>query len=135
MLLSGSSTYTGNTTISGGTLQTAAANVLPATTNVSLAGAAGTTLNLNGFNQAIASLAGGGASGGNVTLGAGTLTVGSGVTTTYSGAISGIGALIKIGSGALTLSGSNTYNGGTTINAGTLQSSTSGALAPRLRLP
>ncbi len=129
VLLSGSNTYSGNTTISGGTLQANAANTLPATTNVTLANTAGAMLNLNGFNQTIASLAGGGASGGNVTLGAGTLTVGSSATTTYSGAISGIGSLIKIGSGTQILSGSNTYSGGTVINAGTLQSSTSGALA------
>ena len=40
---------------------------------VTLANVAGATLDLNGTNETIGSLAGGGAAGGNVTLGAGTL--------------------------------------------------------------
>jgi autotransporter-associated beta strand protein len=39
---------------------------------------------------------------------------------TYSGNMSGVGALTKNGSGSVTLSGSNTYSGATTVNAGTL---------------
>jgi autotransporter-associated beta strand protein len=39
---------------------------------------------------------------------------------TYSGNMSGIGALTKNGSGSVTLSGSNSYSGATTVNAGTL---------------
>ncbi|RBE93391.1 hypothetical protein BRL73_03515, partial [Xanthomonas oryzae pv. oryzae] len=39
---------------------------------------------------------------------------------TYAGNVSGSGALIKQGAGALTLQGGNSYLGGTTINAGTL---------------
>ncbi|WP_067495025.1 autotransporter-associated beta strand repeat-containing protein, partial [Ferrovum sp. PN-J185] len=37
-----------------------------------------------------------------------------------SGVISGIGAVVKQGSGDLTLSGDNTYSGGTTVSGGTL---------------
>ncbi|MGB8852129.1 MAG: autotransporter-associated beta strand repeat-containing protein, partial [Pirellulales bacterium] len=40
---------------------------------------------------------------------------------TYSGAMSGVGALIKTGSGRLVLTGPNTYDGTTTISAGTVQ--------------
>lgn len=42
-------------------------------------------------------------------------------STTYSGAMSGAGSVIKIGSGTLTLSGANSYTGNTTVNAGTLE--------------
>lgn len=37
---------------------------------------------------------------------------------TYSGDMTGTGALVKQGAGTLTLSGSNSYSGGTTVNAG-----------------
>ncbi len=78
-------------------------------------------LDLNGTIESIGSLAGGGATGGNVTLGAGTLTTGgNNGTTTYSGILSGTGGLTKAGTGTFTLSGANTYTGATTINAGTL---------------
>ena len=40
---------------------------------------------------------------------------------TYSGEISGTGALVKNGIGTLMLTGENTFSGGTTINAGILQ--------------
>ncbi len=43
---------------------------------------------------------------------------------TYSGAMSGSGALVKNGSGRLTLTGANTYSGGTTVAAGALVGST-----------
>jgi autotransporter-associated beta strand protein len=42
------------------------------------------------------------------------------VSTTYSGSLSGAGALTKIGNSTLTLSGSSNYSGATAINAGTL---------------
>jgi len=42
-------------------------------------------------------------------------------STTYSGALSGTGSLIKIGTGTLTLSGTNNYSGDTTVSAGELE--------------
>ena len=90
------------------------------TSAVTLANVAGATLDLNGTNETIGSLAGGGATGGNVTLGAGTLTTGIATNTTYTGVISGTGGSDKAGTGIFTLSGANTYTGATTINAGTL---------------
>ena len=57
---------------------------------------------------------------GNFVLGANQLNVGSNnLSTTVSGTISG-NALVKEGTGTLTLSGTNTYTGGTTITDGTI---------------
>ncbi|HOQ04693.1 MAG TPA: autotransporter-associated beta strand repeat-containing protein [Anaerohalosphaeraceae bacterium] len=116
--LSGSNTYQGVTNISSGTLQLGGNNRLPTGTSVTLANAAGATLDLAGYNQTIAALNGGGASGGTVALGGGQLTVGEGY---FAGVISGAGSLVKSGSGVLALSGGNTYGGATTINGGTLR--------------
>jgi autotransporter-associated beta strand protein len=119
--LSGANTYTGATTINAGTLQVAGGAAIADTSAVTLANVAGATLDLNGTNETIGSLAGGGALGGNVALGVGTLTAGgNNAATTYSGVLSGTGGLTKAGTGIFTLSGANTYTGATTINAGTL---------------
>jgi len=118
--LSHANSFSGDTTVSAGTLQLAAAGALPSSTNVTLQNAAGAMLDLNGYSQQVASLGGGGGAGGNVRLGNGTLTVGSG---NFAGVIQGGGGgggLIKTGSGTLTLSGANTFTGGTTISQGYL---------------
>ncbi|SDN71790.1 autotransporter-associated beta strand repeat-containing protein/T5SS/PEP-CTERM-associated repeat-containing protein, partial [Ensifer sp. YR511] len=47
---------------------------------------------------------------------------------TFSGIISGIGALSHLGDGTTTLTGTNSYNGGTTISAGTLRLGAGGSL-------
>ena len=66
---------------------------------------------------------------GSYLLGAKQLTAGgNNDTTEVSGVISGVGgALVKTGTGTLTLSGVNTYSGGTTISAGILQLGNGGA--------
>lgn len=125
---SGANTYTGATTVSAGTLKAgvaSVANVSGAFGNnsaISMADVASVALDITGFNTQIGSLTGGGASGGNVTLGAATLTVGGDNTTpaAYAGGISGTGGLTKIGTGTQTLSGASTYTGVTTISGGTL---------------
>jgi fibronectin-binding autotransporter adhesin len=129
-ILTGANTYSGATTIGGGTLRAGAVNTLSISSAVTLTNTAGATLDLNDFNQAIGSLAGGGAAGGDVILGSGTLTTGGNNTSTSFGAvISGSGGLTKQGSGTQTLTGSNTFSGSLTISAGTLALGTGGSLA------
>lgn len=116
--------YSGATTVTAGTLRAGMVNAFSATSAVTLANAANTFLDLNNFNNTIRTLAGGGALGGNVTLGlgaGGTLTTQNNATTTFSGIISGNGGLTINGAGfTQTLAGANTYTGTTLINAGTL---------------
>ena len=127
LIFSGLNTYTGSTTLTGGILKagvaTAGANgAFGNSSAITLANTSGVALDITGFNNTIGSLAGGGSTGGNVTLGVATLTTGTNNTsTTYSGVISGTGSIIKTGSGTLTLSGVNNYTGTTNIGAGILQ--------------
>ncbi|WP_456713879.1 autotransporter outer membrane beta-barrel domain-containing protein [Bradyrhizobium sp. USDA 4353] len=115
LTLSGTNTYTGPTIVDGGTLRAGAAGAFAPLSSVAVDN--GSTLDLNGFNQTIASLTGGGA----VLLGAGTLTSGGdNSNTTYTGTISGSGGFTKVGSGRMTLTGTNNYSGTTIINGGVL---------------
>lgn len=118
VILSGANSYSGNTTISAGTLKLGAADVIPGGAgngNVSL-GDSG-RLDLNAFSETINGLSGTGTVD-NTGAGAATLTVGdnnaagtfSGVITDTAGALS----LVKIGTNTLTLSGTNGYSDGTT---------------------
>ncbi len=91
LILSGTNTYTGNTTISDGTLQIGGSGVLG-----------------NGNYAGTIS---------NSSL----LFVNSSSDQTLAGAISGSGRLEKSNSGTLTLSTVNSYSGGTTVNGGTLR--------------
>lgn len=77
-----------------------------------IADVAGANLDLNGFNQRIGSISGGGATGGTVTLGSSILSLGDQSNTRFDGTISGAsGSLIKTGNGTLRLT-----NAGNTIN-------------------
>ncbi|CAN5667549.1 autotransporter-associated beta strand repeat-containing protein [soil metagenome] len=122
LMLNGSNTYSGATTINSGTLQAGGSNTFSANSAVTLANTPGALLNLNNFNNAIASLAGGGAAGGNVTLGSGTMTLGGAGSASYAGVISGSGGITQTGAALTqTLTGVNTYSGATTVSSGTLQ--------------
>ena len=57
---------------------------------------------------------------GLVSLGSSTLTYNNKLNVTFSGIISGAGALAKSGKGRLELTNANTYTGGTSVRAGTL---------------
>ncbi len=120
LTLSGTNIYTGTTLINSGTLQAGIANAISSSSPLDLANTSGAIFDLNNFNQSVGTLSGGGASGGNITLGTATLTVDQGSNQTYTGVISGTGGLTKLGSSALTLSGANTYSGTTTVTAGSL---------------
>ena len=122
LVLAGANSYAGATSVTAGTLQAGAANVLAPSSAFTVA--SGATLDLAGHSQTIGSLAGAGAVG----LGAALLTAGGdNSSTNFAGVVSGSGGLTKAGTGTLTLSGTNTYTGTTTINAGTL--SVNGAIA------
>lgn len=109
LILTGTNTYAGGTTISGGVLAVGADSAL---------GAADGALTLQGGTlAATASFS----SGRSVTLTTrGTFGVDGGQTLTWSGAVSGDGTLRKEGEGTLVLSAANTYGGGTDIMGGTL---------------
>jgi fibronectin-binding autotransporter adhesin len=134
LTLSGTNSFTGGISIDGGILQAGAQNVLPASGRVSFNNVLATSLNLNGFDQSIGSIAGGGTTGGGINLGNATLSVGNDNTSsTYAGVIGASGgSLIKTGSGNLTLTGSNAsvhtaVSGGTLSGTGTLGSVTNNA--------
>ncbi|MEI6715084.1 MAG: autotransporter-associated beta strand repeat-containing protein, partial [Verrucomicrobiota bacterium] len=122
LLLSGTNAYSGPTTVSSGTIQAGGTQAFGTNSAVTLMNQSGVALNLNGFSNTIGSLVGGGTSGGYVVLGSGTLTTGvDNSSSVYNGVISGVGGLIKAGSGTFTLAGNNTYSGQTTVSGGILQ--------------
>jgi autotransporter-associated beta strand protein len=120
--LGGVNTYSGATALNGGTMLATVVGAFSGSSAFTLADTANVALNLNGFNQTIGSLAGGGAAGGNVTLGSATLTTGGNNTSTsYAGVIAGTGGLTKQGSGTLALTATNSFTGPTVISGGTLE--------------
>ncbi|MEE9211652.1 MAG: autotransporter domain-containing protein [Phycisphaeraceae bacterium] len=120
LTLNGVNTFTGPTTIDAGTLALTGGAALDDASAVSLLDVLNAQLVLN-TSETIGSLAGGGATGGNVNFNANTLTVGSDNTSTsYSGVISGApGVLSKTGDGTLTLNGANVI-GTTNVTQGML---------------
>ena len=104
-------TYTGGTTINGGTM---------IVTNAASLGAITGRLTINSGTLEVAA---GFSTSRPITLGsaASTIQVDAGQTYTTANAVSGSGALSKTGAGTLILNASNTYSGGTNVTAGTLQ--------------
>jgi fibronectin-binding autotransporter adhesin len=103
LVLSGANTYSGSTTINGGTLLLGADNTLPTTTGVVLA--AGGTLDISNRLQTITNLDGDG----TLDLGNGSLTVTG--TGTFGGTITGAGNLVTAPGSDLTVTGTNNSTG------------------------
>jgi len=128
-------TYTGVTTINGGTLAVNSGAAIADTGLVTLANAPGATLQV-AVSETIGALSGGGLAGGAAVIPAGqSLGLGSG-TQTFAGSVSGDGTLVNAGavqtisgvvsvsggvsvtSGRLNLGGANTYAGETVVSPG-----------------
>ncbi|ECK9402246.1 autotransporter outer membrane beta-barrel domain-containing protein [Salmonella enterica subsp. enterica serovar Paratyphi C str. CFSAN000603] len=148
LTLSGANSYTGGTTISGGTLVATNVEALgtgDVTNNATLELNTGGTFDnaISGSGQVVKSgddaltLSGANSYTGGTLISGGTLiasnveALGTGDVTNnatlelntggdFTNNISGSGQVVKSGDETLTLSGSNTYTGGTTINDGTL---------------
>lgn len=126
--LSGTNGYNGVTTVNAGALIVSGGAALPDAGTLALADAAGAAVRFEN-DETIGNLSGGGATGGNLDLGANALTVAGANSTTFGGAISGAGGeLRKLGTGALTLAGSNTFDGGLTLGNGALNINSATAL-------
>ncbi len=114
LTVSNTNTYTGGTTVSGGTYRVLGSIVGPV--NVNMAGATfdvSNTFTIGDLNSV---------AGGIVNIGTGrTLTVTTSMADTANGVIQGAGALTITGTNTLTAGGVNTYTGGTTIAGGTYQ--------------
>jgi autotransporter-associated beta strand protein len=128
-----SNTYTGATTISGGTLVTDGEGQLTAGTTLAISNGATWqmtgTFSTNGGTRTIGGLTGNGT----------VQTTTSGFThnlavnkasgsDTFGGVMAGSGALVKQGAGTLVLGGINTYTGNTVVSGGSLQLASTGVL-------
>ncbi len=124
--LTGINTYTGATTINGGTLALTGGGSVANSSGVNVANAAG-IFDISGTTSGASITTLSGVAGSSVALGAKTLTL-SNASTTYNGVINGTNGALTLSAGAQTLTGTNTYSGGTTINAGTLTVGNNSAL-------
>ena len=118
--VSGTNTYSGATTVSAGTLQAGSTTALSANSDFTVS----STLDLNGFSNAIGSLAGTGIVTNN---GAALATLSTGgdnnPSTTFSGVLqngTGTLGLSKSGTGTLILTAISTYSGLTDVQGGQL---------------
>jgi autotransporter-associated beta strand protein len=134
LTLTGANSYSGGTTVSGGTLQLGAGN----STGLGTGGLtlSGGELDMNTNSVSLPSLSGaaGTISDESVASGTTTLTLTQSTTTAFSGTIrNGLNgtfvALTLDGPGTVILSGTNTYSGGTNVEAGILEVASPTALA------
>ena len=130
LVLGASDTYSGGTTVGGGTLQLGNAAALGSTSGAATVSSG--VLDLHGYSLGVGALSGAGTINNLSGSSTYTLTVGNGnANGTFSGVIqntTGTIALTKTGTGTLTLGGSDTYSGGTTLSAGQLNINNASAL-------
>jgi autotransporter-associated beta strand protein len=136
--LNAANTYTGATIFNAansGVIRLGIANALPTSTNVTMANSAsnGGILDLNGFNQTIASLTsgvGGGSIRNNGVSSNATLTINGSTTPAAFALVIADGtsttSLTRGGTGTTELTATNTYTGLTTVSGGTLRLNKSG---------
>ncbi len=124
LTIAGANTYGGATTVNAGTLRAGAPDVFGAAPSLAIAGSG--SVDLNGFNQSINTLAGSG----SLVLGGGAALVlgGSNASSAFGGAIGGNGSIIKTGGGTLALSGASSFGGGISVNGGALSLSSASSL-------
>ena len=126
LVLSSSNTYLGATDMESEPVIEEATNALPVTTTLSMNSGG---LNLNGYNQTLASINDFGpitSSRGTPTL---TVTLPNGLTDYFPGTLTGsLGLTVDGPSGTFQLAGNDTYLGPTNVIAGTLEDSVSNAL-------
>lgn len=116
LTLSGTNNYTGNTTVSGGTLTATTAGALSSGSNFDIA--SGAALNLAGLTVTLGNLSGSG----TVSSTGGRLNVGiKAQPSTFAGTISGNVSVTKQGISTLKLTGTSTHTGDTTVGLGGLQ--------------
>lgn len=119
LTLSGVNSFTGGTTVAGGTLSISADGNLGTGGTLSLMDGTTLAFTQGGFYTHAITVAGDP-----------TFDVGAGQTVTQSGVISdgvSAGDIVKAGAGTLVLTANNSYSGGTTISGGTLQLGNGGA--------
>ena len=119
LLLSGSNGYTGDTTVSGGSIEFTAGAISSGVVTLGGGGVKYATGNTEDLSAK------------TVTLAAGNGTIDTNdndVTFANSVGNFGVGGLTKTGSGTLTLQGANTYTGQTTVRGGVLSVSADAAL-------
>lgn len=124
LTLAAANTYSGPTSILGGTLALGASNSIATSSNVTINLA---TFALGAYNETVGSIW---LTDGSIT-GTGTLTSSGGYTVasgTIGASLAGTSSLQKFGPGNLSLSGDNSYTGGTTLGGGTVTLDSNSAL-------
>lgn len=126
LVLTAANTFTGNTTISAGTLRLGGNDRLSTTGSLTITGG---TFDLSTFSQTVNTLT---VSGGATVTGTGTLTSSAGVYALQNGTVNanlaGSGTMTKSTLGTILLNLASNYTGLTSVDAGTLQVNASGAL-------